>query len=391
VDIAGLKKAIVSFAESRRDDWTAIAKHLHRHPETGLQEHESSAYLASTLEREGFSVDRGVAGMPTAFKAFYGAEKPSIAILAEMDALPGLGHACGHNIIAAAAVGAAITLRHVLLPSAARIVVMGTPAEEQGVGKIEMVKAGCFADVDFAMMVHPSSKRQVMKMYLGLAKIRFTFLGKAAHAAAHPEEGVNALDAVLQMFNGVNALRQQLRQDVRVHGIITDGGVAPNIIPEKASCFFYVRAEDLQEVEAVKYLVIRCAEGAAVATGCRVDIQEDKRVLAPLNINKSFYRVYSDQLKYLQLQEANAPIDRNRGSSDIGNVSQVVPTIHPHVPIGEGLHIHTADFAEATVSEKGKEAVVEGVTAMALTAAELVASPELSQKIMKEFLNSLSK
>lgn len=388
---AEIKKRIVQLAKARSADWIAIAEQLHRHPETGLEEHDTSLFLTSILEREGFAIERGLAGLATAFRASFGKGNPSIAIIAEMDALPGLGHACGHNIIAAAAIGAAVTLRHLLPPLAGRIIVMGTPAEEQGIGKAEMVKAGCFADVDFAMMVHPASRRQVIKMYLGLAKIRFTFLGKAAHAAAHPEEGINALDAVLQMFNGVNALRQQLRQDVRVHGIITEGGVAPNIVPERASCFFYVRAEDLQEVEAVKGRVIGCAEGAAVATGCRLEVYADSRVLAPFNILKSYYRVYSDQLEHLGLPEADGPIDKNRGSSDIGNVSQVVPTIHPHVPIGGGIHIHTPEFAAAAVSEQGKTAVVEGATAMALTAAELAMRPELRSEIMKEFTSSLRK
>ena len=378
-------------SEARRDDWLTIAEQLYRHPETGLQEHETSSFIASILEGEGFTVERGLAGLATAFRASYGEGGPTIAVIAEMDALPGLGHACGHNIIAASAVGAAVTLRHVLPPSAMRIVVMGTPAEEQGVGKVEMIKAGCFSDVDFAMMVHPSSRRQVIKMSLGLAKIRFTFLGKAAHAAAHPEEGINALDAVIQMFNAVNALRQQLRHDVRVHGIITEGGVAPNIVPGRTSSFFYIRAEDMDELGKVKERVVRCAEGAAVATGCRVQVDEDARVLAPLNINRAYYRIYSDQLRYLNLQESNGPIDKNRGSSDIGNVSQVVPTIHPHVPLGQGLHIHTPEFAAATISEQGKSAVVEGATAMALTAAELVMSPGVRQEIMTEFYTSLRK
>ena len=172
-----------------------------------------------------------------------------------------------------------------------RIVVMGTPAEEIGIGKIELIKAGYFRDVDFAMMVHPSSKRQVLKMYLGLARIRFTFFGKSAHAAAYPEEGINALDAVIQTFNGINALRQHLRDDVRVHGIITEGGTVPNIVPEKASCFFYVRAHDLVEVVRVKEKVVACAQGAALAAGCRLHIDEDARVLAPLKVNRAFSRV----------------------------------------------------------------------------------------------------
>ncbi len=278
-----------------------------------------------------------------------------------------------------------MALRHLLPATKARVHVIGTPAEEMGIGKVELVKAGVFAEIDFAMMVHPSSRRQVVKYYLGLAKVRFTFFGKSAHAAAYPEEGVNALDAVIQTYNGINALRQHFRSDVRVHGIITNGGVAPNIIPGEAGCYFYVRAADLAEVERVKRQVVACAEGAASATGCRLKVDADDRVLAPLKVNLAFYELYSAQLQLLGLPESMAPADRNRGSSDIGNVSQVVPTIHPHVPIGEGVHIHSAEFAQATVSAQGLRAVVEGATALALTAAGLALQPEVREKIKQEF------
>jgi len=385
VDIAAAKKAITALVAGKQGEIAAIVEELYRFPETGLQEFKSAALLADILEREGFILERGIAGMATAYRASYGVGEPAIAILAEMDALPEIGHACGHNVIAAAAVGAAVALRHALPEDAARVVVLGTPAEELGVGKIEMIRAGCFRDLDFAMMVHPSSKRQVLKRYLGLAKVRFTFFGKVAHAAAYPEEGINALDGVIQTFNGINALRQQLRDDVRVHGIITEGGVVPNVIPERASCFFYVRADTLEEVARVKERVIACAEGAARAAGCRLTIDEEERVLAPLKINRTFSALYAAQLAYLGLQEAAAPIDKNKGSSDIGNVSQVIPTIHPHVPIGEGVHIHSEAFARATVSERGKSAAVEGAMALALTAAELVASPGLREQIRNEF------
>jgi len=388
VELTRLKQSIVRLVGEYREELLGIAEQLYHSPETGLQEFRSAALLADTLEREGFLLERGLSGMDTAFRASYGSGGPTIAILAEMDALPGLGHACGHNVIAAASIGAALALRHTLPAEAARIVVLGTPAEELGIGKVELVNAGVFQGVDVAMMVHPSSRRQVIKHYLGLARIRFTFYGRSAHAAAYPEEGVNALDGVIQTFNGINALRQQLRQDVRVHGIITDGGMAPNIIPATAACHFYVRAADLDEVVRVRERVVACAEGAARASGCRLEVAAADRVLAPLKINHSLSGVYSEQLAYLGLPEATAPADKNRGSSDIGNVSQVVPTIHPHVPIGTGLHIHTEDFARATVSEGGKQAVVEGATALALTAAELIARPELREKIINEFKNS---
>jgi len=391
VDIAAIKKAITALVDERKTELTAIAEELYRSPETGLNEYKSAALLADKLAGEGFVLERGLAGLATSFRASFGEHGPAIAILAEMDALPEIGHACGHNIIAAAAVGAAIALRHVLPKGAARIIVLGTPAEELGIGKCELVKAGCFRDVDFAMMVHPSSKRQVFKMCLGLAKVHFTFFGKPSHAAAYPEEGINALDGAILTFNGINALRQHVRQDVRVHGIITHGGVAPNIIPEKAACSFYVRADDLTEVERVKNKVIACARGAALAAGCRLEVVEDERVLAPLKINRAFSALYSRQLAFLGLPESMAPADRNKGSSDIGNVSQVVPTIHPHVPIGDGIQIHSEGFARATVSEQGRTAVLEGAMALALTAAELALSSEQRDAIKKEFSLNVSK
>ncbi len=358
-----------------------IARELHANPETGLNEHRSAALLADTLERQGFTVQRGIAGMATAFRAEHGTSGPVIALLAEMDALPELGHACGHNIIAAAALGGALALRQTLPPDAARIVVLGTPAEEQGIGKVDLIRHGFFRDIDFAMMVHPSARRKVTKLYLGLAKVRFTFSGKAAHAAAYPEEGINALDGVIQTFNAINALRQQFRQDVRVHGTITDGGIAPNIIPARASCYFYVRAEDLAMLHEVKERVIACAQGGALASGCTLSIEEEPRVMAPFLVNEPFADLYTAQLHLLGLVEAESPSDRGRGSSDIGNVSQIVPTIHPHVPIGDGIHIHTPDFAAAAGSEQGGEAVLEGARAMALTAIDLALFPELREAI----------
>ncbi|AJE04582.1 hydrolase [Geobacter pickeringii] len=385
MDAEVLKREIVSFVERRKDDFCAIAEELFRNPETGLNEVRSSALLADFLEGEGYRVSRGVAGLPTAFRAEWGEGGPVVAILAEMDALPVMGHACGHNVIAAAAVGAAAALCRTLPPAVGRIVVLGTPAEEIGVGKVEMIRHGLFDDVSFALMVHPSSRRYVIKQYLGLAKVRFTFFGKPAHAAAYPEEGINALDAVLQTFNAINSLRQQLRQDVRVHGIITEGGVAPNIIPERAAAYFYVRADDLAELERVRGRVIACAEGAATATGCRLQVEADPRVLAPLRVNRAFSLLYSAQLAYLGLQESAVPADKNRGSSDIGNVSQIVPTIHPHVPIGDGIQIHSEAFAKATVSERGRAAVAEGAAALALTTVELLLRPEIREKIRAEF------
>jgi amidohydrolase len=376
---------VLAAARELAPEIVRISRALFDDPELALEEVRGAGLICDLLAREGFGVERGLAGMASAFRAGWGSGSPAIALIVEMDALPGLGHACGHNIIAAASTGAALLLRRLLPPGSARIMVMGTPGEEQGIGKIEMIRAGVFEGIDFAMMVHPSSRRQVIKQFLGLARIRFTFHGKGAHAAAYPETGINALDGVIQTFNAVGALRQQLRQDVRIHGIITDGGVAPNLIPARAACYFYVRADDLPELERTREKLKACAAGAALATGCRLETEEDPRVVAPLKILRSFSRVYSEQVARLGLQEATSPPDRNKGSSDIGNLSQVVPTIHPHVPIGDGLTIHTEDFARATVSPAGEAAVVEGATLLALTALELVCSPPLRDEIIKEF------
>ena len=376
---------IIAVARELTPAIVGIVRQLHGDPELSLEEQRAADLLTGTLAGNGYAVERGLAGLVTSFRATAGTGRPHLALIAEMDALPGLGHACGHNVIAAAATGAALILGRLLPPDVATVSVFGTPAEELGIGKIEMIKAGCFAGIDFAMMVHPSSRRQVVKHFLGLARVRFTFHGKSAHAGAYPEEGINALDAVIQTFNGVNALRQQTRQDVRIHGIITNGGVAPNIIPAEAACYFYVRADDLPELERMKAKVIACADGAALATGCRLEIDADPRVIAPLKILPAFYRLYSRQLALLGLAESTSPPDRNKGSSDIGNLSQVVPTIHPHVPIGEGINIHTPAFAAATVTTQGEMAAVEGATALAMSAVELIYSAEQQELIRQEF------
>lgn len=381
---AKLKEAVRSLIEKRSKDLISISHYLYENPETGLKEEKAAELISSLLRSEGFRLEHHIAGMDTAFCAHYGDTGPCIALLAEMDALPELGHACGHNIIAAASVGAAIAVKSILPEGVARIKVIGTPAEELGIGKIELIKAGYFDDVDFAMMVHPSSRRYVIKAYLGLARIRFIFHGRPAHAAAYPEEGINALDGVIQTFNAINALRQQLRQDVKVHGIITEGGVAPNIIPARASCSFYVRAEELEQVVNVKERIIACASGAATATGCQLEIDADPRILAPFKINHPFAELYADQLKLLGLNEDEVAVNRNNGSSDIGNVSQIVPTIHPHVPIGAGINIHSSEFAEATVSPNGDSAVLEGAMALAMTAVDLAISRETREKITGE-------
>jgi len=390
VDQERLKQQVCGAVDAVRAEIHTVVQRLYEYAEVGLQEVRSAELLTGLLAASGYEVVRGAAGMPTAFTAAAGSGSTHVGLIAEMDALPGMGHACGHNIIAAAACGAAMALRAALPPDLLKVTVFGTPAEELGHGKVVMLAAGLFAGVDFALMVHPSSRRQVVKHYLGLARLQFTFYGHPAHAAAYPEEGVNALDGVIQAFNGINALRQQLRQDVRIHGIITDGGQAPNIIPERAACYFYVRADDLAEVERTRERVIACAQGAALATGCRLEVDQAGHVLAPLKVNRRLSELYSEQLAWLGLPEAHRPPDKNKGSSDIGNVSQLVPTIHPHVPIGDGLHIHSEAFACATISEQGLAAAVEGAKTLALTALALALEEDVRAEIRQEFTEKIN-
>jgi len=385
MDISEIKAEILNILDELKERLFPLSCDFYHNPETGLKEYKTSAACMAILEESGFKVEKGVAGMETAFRANFGNEKPAIALLVEMDALPEIGHGCGHNISGVASVGAAIALSKVIPMIGGRIVVLGTPAEELGIGKIAMIKAGVFEGFDAAMMAHPSSKRMVTRIFLGLIRLNLNFKGKPSHASAYPEEGINALDAVIQTFNAISALRQQLRSDVRIHGIITDGGAAPNIIPEKASASFYVRAKDLNELYSVKEKVLNCARGAALATGCELTIEEGADMNAPLKLNKALADIYRRQMEFLGLKEDDFPMDKNAGSSDIGNVSQVLPTIHPHILLRKGINIHTREFADATITEDGKNAIMEGAKCLALTAVELIIDKDALERVQRDF------
>jgi amidohydrolase len=385
------KKLLLANAESMRPDAVRMLRASSGYAELGLREFRTSGALAGFFEERGFLVTRGIAGMKTAFRAEYvfGKGKPAVALLCEMDALPDLGHACGHNVagVASACAAAALAAFGAGRFRAGKIVALGTPAEEMGFGKARMVEKGIFGGIDAAMMVHPSSRRHVAKGYLALHKIRFTYLGKASHAAAYPEHGINALDGVLLLFQGTAALRQHLPETVRVHGIVTEGGRAPNIIPERAQAYFYVRGENDAELADAVRRVKECARGAAKATGCALRLEEGPYTLSAMNANPVLADCYRRALAILGLPESGAPVNRNRGSSDIGNVSRVVPTLQPNVPIsgGEKVEIHTRSFEEASRSPDGVEGMMEGVRALALTACELFSNPALVRQAWEEF------
>jgi len=385
------RKKILSTTDRLAPRAARMLREITSYAELPLKETRTSETLSAFLEERGFLVKRGVAGMETAFRAefAFGKGRPAVAFLCEMDALPGLGHACGHNIVGVASAFAAAALAEIgkSFFRAGKVIALGTPAEEMGYGKARMVEKGIFRGIDAAMMVHPSSRRHVAKGYLALAKLHFTYHGRAAHAAAYPEHGVNALDGVLLLFNGVSVLRQQLPDTVRVHGVVTEGGRAPNIIPERAKAYFYVRGETPSAMRDAVARVKACAAGAATATRCRLEVEEGPYTLSPMKVNPVMADSYRRALAILGLKESGAPTNRNRGSSDIGNVSQVVPTLQPNVPIASGsrIEIHTRAFAEATTMPSGIDGMMEGIRALALTGYDLFSDPSLVKAAWRQF------
>ncbi|HEY7648046.1 MAG TPA: M20 family metallopeptidase [Methylomirabilota bacterium] len=369
------------------NDLERLSHRIHANPELGYQEVKAAAWITEFLAAQGFKVERGVAGIDTAFRAtIETGEGPTIAILCEYDALPSIGHACGHNVIAAAGAGAGAGLAAVKarLPHG-RIQVIGTPAEEGGGGKIRLLHAGIFQNVAAAMMVHGWAGWVPHQGLLGIVRVGFEFTGKAAHASAYPWDGVNALDAVIQTFTSVSMLRQQMRPDCRIHGIVAHGGAAPNIIPEFAAATFYVRAPVIDEMWALHKRVVACAEGAAQATGCTLKVIGQDNAYEPFKRNTTLVETFRGNLRRFGVPET--PEDTEHlGSSDVGNISQVLPTIQPYVKIApDGTPIHSRAFAESAASPLAREGLLIAAKTMAQTAFDLLAEPALLAKARQEF------
>jgi len=384
VDIEKLKAMVVKEVDARQEELIELSLRIHQNPELGFQEVKASGWLTEYLERNGFKVEKGICQLDTAFKGSYGSGRPIIALLAEYDALPKAGHACGHNIIATAAVGAAVALRGAIDEAGGSVIVIGTPAEELYGGKVTMVERGAFDDLDVAMIVHPSVVDMASIQALACIGLEVEFWGKAAHAAAFPQEGVNALEAMIQAFNGINSLRQNIRDRARIHGTITQGGEAPNIVPAYTAGSFLVRAEDEAYLDELKEKVLNCFKAASLATGARLEYKW-AAYYAPLKTNFALAEVFSKNMEALG-RNLWPTIDRGLGSSDVGNVSVLVPTIHPMVAIAPlGVTLHSPEFAEAAASESGNRGLLDGAKALAMTAVDLVAQPEVMDRIREEF------
>lgn len=381
--------------EQNHDLYIQTSQEIHANPEIGNEEVYASAKHVALLEDAGFEVKTAVAGHETSFYAVKdsGKEGPTIAYLAEYDALPGLGHACGHNIIGTTSVAAGIALAEALPETGGRVVVLGTPAEEggpNGSAKGSFVRHGYLKDVDVALMIHPSGKTATTGESLAVDPLDFHFYGKPAHASGSPEQGINALDAVIQLFNGINALRQQLPTEVRIHGIITHGGDAPNIIPEYASARFYIRAESWQKTVETSDKVRNIAEGAALATGATVKIERFQNEVKDLVLNSVL-----DETLHVELETLGEVVHtekrKGKGSTDAGNISYVVPTAHPYIKIGpDDLIAHTVEFREAAKSELGNQALITGAKALASTGYRLLTDAELLHRVKEEFERALA-
>lgn len=368
------KADILKYTEDIADEIKLLSKKIYDNPEISFNEYQASKLLSDFLRKEGFELEEKVAGMDTAFKAIWqGSEKkPCLAFLCEYDALPKIGHGCGHHLIGPASAGAAVTLAKAYDKLSGSIVVLGTPAEESGGGKAIMVENGLFENVDAALMFHPTmGKHLVGKTGTALLTIKLKYEGKSSHAANDPHKGVNALESVLQVFHSINALRQHLRRDTRIHGIINNGGDAPNIVPDYAEAEFYLRSKDpIYLKNKLKKKFIQIAEAAALSTGAILNYEEgvffDER-----KSNEILEKLFIDNMKILG--ENIYPTMDGYGSSDIGNVSVRLPTIHPYISIShKDISYHSREFAEAGNKAAAYNKLILATKALAMTGYDML-------------------
>jgi amidohydrolase len=386
-----IKERIRREAEALQPRLVAMAHDLHEHPEILFEERRAAELLTNELEEHGFEVERGVAGLETAFVATYGSGEPVVGILAEYDALPGLGHACGHNLIAVWGVGAGIALKRALPDVRGTIKVIGTPGEEGGGGKVFMADAGVFHGLDAAMMMHPRDTTYLDRGSLAVARFTLEFFGKAAHASSAPEQGINALDALLQVFFSVAQLRQAFPPQTRIHGVITHGGDAPNIIPDYAAARFLVRANDPSYFEQLKQRFLDIVNAAALATGSRVEISRGVEYKQRIS-NTALVETFGENLRALGIEHEVPTATTGVGSSDIGNVSQLVPTIHPYLQICDtGIGGHTPEFAAAAASPRADTLTATGATLLAWTAADVLLRPDVRDRLRASFMEQMGR
>jgi amidohydrolase len=383
----GLHAAIHDAIGDATDELLTSSRAIHALAEIGFEEVESSRLLSGLIEAHGFRMERGVSGMPTAFVARQGSAGPHVAFVCEYDALRGLGHACGHNLIATSSAGAGIGLARALTDTGvdARITIVGAPAEEGGGGKIPLCHDGLFDDCDAVLIFHPSDRTASVQYALACTHWEWTFRGKAAHAAGSPDRGINALDAFVHAYNGISMWRQQLRDDARVHGFIIEGGTAPNIIPELTRGEYLTRARDGEYLRTMNARFRAIFEAAAAATGC--DLQLDQReTYLDLRSNPVLAERTSMHLAGVGLREDHVVPWARTGSTDVGDVSYAAPTLHPEFAIAdEGIGPHTHAFREAALSARGEQAMLQAAEVLARVGADVVLDADVRRRVRDAF------
>lgn len=380
------RNAARATVERTRDQVVALSHRLHAHPEIGFEEERACAWVADELAAAGFTVEGGVADLPTALRATVGSGPLVLGICAEYDALPGVGHACGHNVIAAAAVSAALALAPLADDLGITVTVLGTPAEEGGGGKILMLERGAFAGVDAAMMVHPTPREHADPPTLAVAHLDVTWTGREAHASAYPEAGINAADAATVAQVAVGLLRQHLRPDDRLHGIVTHGGDAPNIVPGRVEASFYARSSTLARLAELEPRLRACFDAGAVATGCSVRVSAGSPPYSEAAYDADLVAAYAAAAREIGRDcptEVTAEDRRSAGSTDMANVSLALPSIQPFLAIDSGgVGNHHPDFAAACATPSADAAVTDGGLAMAWTAIAAATTPALRDRLL---------
>jgi amidohydrolase len=383
----GIHAAIHDAIGDATDELLTSSRAIHALAEIGFEEVESSRLLSGLIEAHGFRMERGVSGMPTAFVARQGSTGPHVAFVCEYDALRGLGHACGHNLIATSSAGAGIALARALTDTGvdARITIVGAPAEEGGGGKIPLCHDGLFDDCDAVLIFHPSDRTASVQYALACTHWEWTFRGKAAHAAGNPDHGINALDAFVHAYTGISMWRQQLRDDARVHGFIIEGGTAPNIIPELTRGEYLTRARDGEYLRTMNARFRAIFEAAAAATGCELQLDQRESYL-DLRSNPVLAERTSMHLAGVGLREDHVVPWARTGSTDVGDVSYAAPTLHPEFAIAdEGIGPHTHAFREAALSARGEQAMLQAAEVLARVGADVVLDADVRHRVRDAF------
>ncbi len=386
--IAEIKQTVCNDIDRRANDLVEISQAIHAKPETNFEEHFAHKILTDYIADSKIAVTRGAFGLPTAFdSAVRGGDGPTVAVLCEYDALPGIGHACGHNIIATAGLGAGVALAGVVEQCGGNLRLMGTPAEEGGGGKIEMARKGAFNKVDAAMMIHPADADLARMNAIAIQNLLVKFHGLAAHAAVSPHKGKNALDAAVLGYMNVAALRQHILPTERIHGIFTNSGEKPNIVPRETEMDWYVRSPTIESLQPLKQRVAQCLEAGAMAAGCTVSFEWKGNTFADLIDNVPLLESYirNAQTFGRKLTSELLP-GTGGGSTDMGNISYLVPSIHPMIQVAPGgVSLHSAAFADYTKGKEASQAIIDGAKIMAMTAIDMWASESLQRDVKAAF------